>query len=68
MNVAKRDASYATTLAFLERSLVNADEARTNTKQLAPTEQELHVLRSELLHGNIVIVDSSVDHVSLLLL
>jgi len=35
---------------------------------LAPTEQKLHVLRSKFFHGDLVVVDSPVDHVRLLLL
>ena len=35
---------------------------------LAPTEQKLHILRRQLLHGNLVVVDRPVDHVGLLLL
>jgi hypothetical protein len=35
---------------------------------LGTAEQELHVLGSQLLHGNLVLVDCAVDHVRLLLL
>lgn len=35
---------------------------------LRATEQELHVLRRQLLHRRLVLVDGSVDHVGLLLL
>ena len=38
------------------------------TQRLCATEQELHVLRGELLHGRLVLVDGAVDHVGLLLL
>lgn len=35
---------------------------------LASTEQELHILGCQLVEGNLIIVDSAVDHVGLLLL
>jgi hypothetical protein len=35
---------------------------------LGTTEQELQVLRGQLVHGDFVVVDSAADHVGLLLL
>lgn len=40
----------------------------TKSFALGPTEQELHILWAQLLHGDGIIVDSPVDHVRLLLL
>ena len=35
---------------------------------LATPEQELHILRGKLLHSDLVIIDSAIDHISFLLL
>lgn len=35
---------------------------------LAPAEKELHILWRQLLHSDLIIIDSAVDHVRLLLL
>ena len=35
---------------------------------LAPSKQELHILRRQLLHSHLVIVDRAINHVGLLLL
>lgn len=35
---------------------------------LVPTEQELHVLGREFLHGDLIVIDGAVDHVGFFLL
>ena len=41
---------------------------RVELQPYLATEQELHVLRSQLLHADFVVVDSAVNHMRLLLL
>lgn len=37
-------------------------------RSLTAAEQKLHILRRELLHGNLIIIDSAINHMRLLLL
>lgn len=41
---------------------------RSSPSSLASTKQELHVLWRQLLHGDLVVIDGTVDHVGLLFL
>lgn len=41
---------------------------RSSADSLASTEQKLHVLRRQLLHGDLIVIDGTVDHVGLLFL
>ena len=40
----------------------------TKATMLRASEQELHILRRELLHARLIVVDGAVDHVGFLLL
>ena len=40
----------------------------TKVSVLRASEQELHILRRELLHTRLIVVDGAIDHVRLLLL
>ena len=57
--VKRHQANIATTMTELARIL---------PASLTAPEQELHVLWRELLHSDLVVIDSAIDHVSFLLL
>lgn len=57
----------ATMEHLLAHRLANLDSSISVSPSSA-TEQELHVLRRELLHRRLIVIDSAVDHIRLLLL